>query len=111
MKSLFYLLCGIELILIAKLLQGMPDIAMISGMAAILIITLLTYHYVSRLRNAVDDGVNLLKAQDYASRLRKVGQPEADSIVELFNDLMDHLKQERQSREEKNLFLQQLIDA
>lgn len=60
---------------------------------------------------ALAKGVELLKAQDFNSRLVRVGQPDADRVVTLFNTLMDRIAQERRSKEEKNLFLDQIIQA
>lgn len=110
-KPLFYALIAVEVILAAGYANGTSAPIMVCGLAVSILLTALIYVFVFRLMDTVDNGINLLKAQDYASRLRKVGQPEADAIVGLFNDLMDNLKSERQTREEKNLFLQQLIDA
>lgn len=110
-KVLFYALIAVDILLAAGFAKGVSSAAMICGLAAGALLTVLIYIFVFRLMDTVDNGINLLRAQDYASRLRKVGQPEADAVVELFNDLMDNLKSERQTREEKNLFLQQLIDA
>lgn len=110
-KLLFYALIAANLFLAAGYANRFSATAMICGLAVSILLTLLIGIFVFKLMDTVDNGINLLKAQDYASRLRKVGQPEADAIVALFNELMDSLKSERQTREEKNLFLQQLIDA
>lgn len=90
---------------------GLPATVMAVTISVCIVLTVAINIFVLKLTNTVDEGIDLLRAQDYASRLRKVGQPEADAIVALFNDLMDNLKTERLSKEEKNLFLQQLIDA
>src|SRR5574344_14854 len=59
----------------------------------------------------ISNGMDLLKAQDFASRLRKVGQPEADNMVNIFNTMMDQLKNERLNVREQNKFLDLLVDA
>lgn len=110
-KVFFYALIAVEVVLAAGFAAGASRTTMICCLAVCALLTVMVGIFVFRLMDTVDNGINLLKAQDYASRLRKVGQPEADAVVELFNDLMDHLRNERQTREEKNLFLQQLIDA
>lgn len=56
-------------------------------------------------------GLDLLNAQDFNNRLVKVGEPEADRIVSLFNDLMGKLKNERLRIREQDSFLRLLIDA
>ena len=59
----------------------------------------------------IGDGMELLKEQDFSSRLRRVGQPEADRIVDVFNKMMDQLKNERLYLREQNHFLDLLINA
>lgn len=110
-KTLFYALIAVEALLAVGYVKGLPTGIMMGGMAVCVALTVYINIFQIRLMGTVEDGMNLLKAQDYASRLAKVGQPEADAIVTLFNDLMDNLKAERLSKEEKNLFLQKLIDA
>ena len=53
-----------------------------------------TYSSIVRPVNAVVVGMDLLREQDYSSRLAPVGQHDADKIVRLFNDLMARLKLE-----------------
>jgi nitrogen fixation/metabolism regulation signal transduction histidine kinase len=57
----------------------------------------------------IGDGMALLKEQDFSSRLRRVGQPEADRIVDVFNRMMNRLKNERLSLREQNHFLDLLV--
>lgn len=59
----------------------------------------------------VGAGMDLLREQDYSSRLSPVGQRDADKIVRLFNDLMARLKVERLKVREQNHFLDLLIEA
>ena len=40
----------------------------------------------------IGNGMELLKEQDFSSRLGKVGQSDADRVVEVFNRMMDQLK-------------------
>ncbi|MDR1381212.1 MAG: PAS domain-containing protein [Tannerella sp.] len=59
----------------------------------------------------IGSGMDLLREQDFGSRLRRVGQPEADRIVEIFNRMMEQLKNERLHLREQNHFLDLLINA
>jgi nitrogen fixation/metabolism regulation signal transduction histidine kinase len=59
----------------------------------------------------IGDGMDLLKEQDFGSRLRLTGQPDADRIVEIFNRMMEQLKNERLHLREQNQFLDLLINA
>lgn len=59
----------------------------------------------------IANGMDLIRAQDFSSRLTKVGQPEADRIVEMFNTMMHNLKTERLRIREQNHFLDLLISV
>lgn len=61
--------------------------------------------------NAVENGMYLLREQDYSSRLRWTGQRDADKVVELFNGLIDTMKAERLKTLEQENFLEHLIKA
>ncbi|MDY6121696.1 MAG: ATP-binding protein [Porphyromonas sp.] len=56
-------------------------------------------------------GMHLLREQDFSSRLRNVGQYEADRIIEIFNCMMRELKNERLRLREQNEFLDLLVKA
>ncbi len=58
---------------------------------------------------SLSNGVNLLRGQDFSSRLAPVGQYEADRIVDMFNGMMSALKEERLHVREQNHFLDLLI--
>lgn len=62
-------------------------------------------------RRLVRVGMELLSGQDCNSRLRTVGQPDADRIVTLFNRLMGSLGEERRHIREQENLLSLLIDA
>ncbi len=55
--------------------------------------------------------MDLLRAQDFTSRIAPVGQQEADRIVQVFNRMMDQLKEERLRLREQNHFLDLLINV
>lgn len=80
---------------------------------AILLIAslLLCYHAVARPLNAVQNGIYLIKSQDFGSRLRLTGQHDADNVISLFNSLMDTLKSERLKSMEQNHFLARLLEV
>lgn len=59
----------------------------------------------------IANGMDLIRAQDFSSRLTKVGQPEADRIVDMFNSMMHSLKTERLRIREQNHFLDLLISV
>lgn len=55
--------------------------------------------------------MELLKEQDFGSRLRYVGQRDADRIVDVFNKMMEQLKNEQLYLREQNHFLDLLIHS
>ncbi|MDD4591032.1 MAG: ATP-binding protein [Parabacteroides sp.] len=59
----------------------------------------------------IGNGMELLREQDFSSRLRYVKQPDADRIVDIFNKMMEQLKDERLHLREQNHLLDLLIDA
>jgi nitrogen fixation/metabolism regulation signal transduction histidine kinase len=61
--------------------------------------------------NSIGGGMELLREQDFSSRLRTVGQYEADRIIQIFNRMMDQLHAERLRQQEQNFFLNRLIEA
>lgn len=73
--------------------------------------TLIVFRGVSVPHKAVERGMELIKSQDYNNRLVKVGEPNADKIVELFNSLIDKLRAERLQNREQESLLNLLIEA
>ncbi|MDR2810165.1 MAG: PAS domain-containing protein [Tannerellaceae bacterium] len=69
------------------------------------------YHRIIKPLQIIGDGMDLLKEQDFNSRLRRVGQSDADRIVDVFNRMMERLKEERLHVREQNHFLDLLINA
>lgn len=69
------------------------------------------YRKIVKLLNSIGSGMELLREQDFSSRLSPVGQYEADRIVNVFNRMMEQLKNERLRLREQNNFLDLLIKA
>ena len=59
----------------------------------------------------IEAGMDLLREQDFSSRLRKVGQPDADKVAGMFNYMMDRLRLQNLLIREQHEFLDLLIDA
>ena len=71
----------------------------------------LIYLYCRKIKaiNVVIRGVDLIKEQDLGSRLRPVGQKDADKIIELFNRMMGQLKNEKLKLQEQNHLMDLLV--
>lgn len=115
LKSFFYilaLLLGSAWILM--FLVGMKEngwrFYLIEGIITLgLIYLVYFYRKIIKPLDAIANGMDLLRAQDFSSRLSKVGQRDADRIVEVFNRMMNQLKEERLRLREQNHFLDLLI--
>lgn len=69
------------------------------------------YRKIIKPLDTIATGLNLLREQDFSSRLSSVGQREVDKIVDIFNRMMAQLKDERLRLREQNHFLDLLIQA
>lgn len=84
----------------------------IEGLAVVTVVYLFFfYRRVVKPMHTIGSGMELLREQDFSSRLRLVGQTEADRIVLIFNRMMEQLKNERLRLREQNHFLDLLIEA
>ena len=72
---------------------------------------ILVYRMLFRPMRVIATGLELLREQDFSSRLRKVGQPDADRVVDMFNSMMACLHRQNLQIREQNEFLDLLIDA
>lgn len=83
----------------------------LASLAAACLTLILGYRAVAKPLATVRNGMYLLREQDYSSRLRRVGQADADAVVELFNGLMKAMKDERLKNLDQNDFLRKLVEA
>lgn len=81
------------------------------GCALMLTALVLLIRSVAKPLNAVQNGLYLLRDQDFGSRLRRTGQPDADKVVELYNTLIASMKAERLKNLEQERFLSLVVDA
>jgi two-component system nitrogen regulation sensor histidine kinase NtrY len=56
-------------------------------------------------------GAELISERDFTSHFAAVGQPEMDALVSVYNRMIDRLRDERLSAEERHQFLQRLVEA
>ena len=81
------------------------------GAAAALVLLLLLWRSVLMPSQTVVKGMELIKAQDFNNRLLPVHERESDKIVDLFNQMIDKLRNERLYNREQDGFLKLLIEA
>ncbi len=118
LKGLFWILTVLLLIILSILTYHVFYNSSLYLFIALEVLVLLTaiyliifYRSIIKPLQIIGDGMELLKEQDFSSRLRKVGQPEADRIVDVFNKMMEQLKNERLYLREQNYFQDLLINA
>ncbi len=119
MKVRYYFLLLVALMVMVLLLVTYMAIENGSSVfyvvEALVVITLLYlplfYRKIVKPLNTISSGLDLLKEQDFSSRLSRVGQVEADRVVDIFNRMMNQLKEERLRVREQNHFLDLLINA
>lgn len=97
--------------LVALSLLHTPPVWIIATGTLLLLSLLLSYRAVHKPLDAVQNGIYLIKSQDFGSRLRPTGQHDADKVISLFNSLMDAMKAERLKNMEQNLFLAKLLEV
>ena len=117
LKSLFFILAFLLAVVWAVLLfiatkENGWRFYLIEGLITLgLVYLVYFYRKVIKPLNSIAGGMDLLRAQDFSSRLAPVGQREADRIVQVFNRMMDQLKEERLRLREQNHFLDLLISV
>lgn len=79
------------------------------SVGVVLVGLFILYRKTIRPLHIIGNGMDLLKEQDFSSRLGYVGQKDADKVVDLFNKMMEQLKNERLHVREQNRFLDLLI--
>ena len=117
LKSFFFILAFLLAVVWAVLLfiatkENGWKFYLIEGLITLSLVYLVYfYRKVIKPLNSIAGGMDLLRAQDFSSRLAPVGQREADRIVQVFNRMMDQLKEERLRLREQNHFLDLLISV
>ena len=56
-------------------------------------------------------GAELIGERDFTSQFREVGQPEMDSLIRIYNQMIDRLREERLRLQEQHYFLDRILTA
>jgi two-component system nitrogen regulation sensor histidine kinase NtrY len=59
----------------------------------------------------IQTGAELIAERDFTSRFVPVGQPEMDNLIDVYNRMIDRLREERLAAEEHQQLLEKLADA
>lgn len=117
LRTLFFLLGGLlvlawGILLSFTLSTKSPLLYVGEGVISFCLVVLFYFYWkVVKPLHSIASGMDLLREQDFSSRLAPVGQAEADRIVEMFNRMMGQLKNERLRLREQNHFLDLLINV
>jgi len=117
LKALFWLLFALVFGLLIALgflyiKSNLNMFLFVEGITLLAIILfILFYNLLLKPFRTIINGMDLLKQQDFSSRLRPVGHEETNRLIEIFNRMMDQLKEERLRVREQNRFLDLLIQA
>lgn len=117
MKGIFWILCFLLLTVLSILayvsIQSNSGLFyVVEGLIALTLIMLFfLYKKVVKPLRTISNGMNLLREQDFSSRLSPVGEFEADRVVDVFNRMMGQLKNERLRLREQNQLLDLLVNA
>jgi two-component system, NtrC family, nitrogen regulation sensor histidine kinase NtrY len=57
------------------------------------------------------EGLRLIRDEEFTSRFLAVGQPEVDALIDVYNRMVDHLRDERVRLAEQQQFLSQVLQV
>jgi len=82
----------------------------IEGFFAVsLIVGVILVHRLFEPIRLIRSGVEFIKANEFGTRFRELGQPDLDPLIHVYNRMADNLREQRIHNEEQELFLQRII--
>jgi len=75
---------------------------------------LIGFPFIKKIFSPIDSmltGIDFIQSRDFTTRFIEVKQQELNRLIQLYNKMVDHLREERIELEEKNLFLNKLIQS
>ncbi len=73
------------------------------------LIALNLYQQLIRPLNYLQEGINAIRDRDFTVKFLPTGKKEVDSLIGVYNQMIDELRQERTRQEEQHFFLEKLI--
>lgn len=74
-----------------------------------ILIALSLYQQLIRPLNYLQEGINAIKDRDFTVKFLPTGKREVDSLIGVYNRMIDELREERTRQEEQHFFLEKLI--
>jgi two-component system nitrogen regulation sensor histidine kinase NtrY len=76
-----------------------------------IVLTMQLYRGFVRPFHLIAAGTAAIRAKDFSMKFVPVGQQEMDQLIEVYNQMIDELRQERVSQHEKSFLLERIIQA
>ncbi|NQT27895.1 PAS domain-containing protein [candidate division KSB1 bacterium] len=104
------------LLFVGLSLQLLPDhkwLFLISELIVLIIVGYSVHLYQIFIRpiNLITAGIESIKQRDFNTKFLKVGQSEIDQLIDVYNEMIEHLRDERLDKHEQQFFLEKLIKA
>jgi nitrogen fixation/metabolism regulation signal transduction histidine kinase len=109
----------VSLVIIALIILSIPfietDPKIFIAVEILIILSILfsflLYRSLIRPVKLISSGIETIKGKDFSSKLNLVEQKEMDQLIEVYNRMIDQLRNERILHQEQNFFLDKLITA
>ena len=112
--SIFIIIIHLILILLSlKLLQSNRILFLVAEFFILIsiVISIIIYKQLIRPLNLISSGVEAIKDKDFNMKFVKVKQKEMDELIDVYNKMIDQLREERVMQREQHFFLQKLMEA
>lgn len=88
-----------------------PDFLALCGCGLVLVILIFSsYRAAARPLHRIANGLRFIEQEDYTCRLRHTGFASADAVIDIFNEMMTRLRNERTKLLEQNELLDTIVD-
>ena len=81
------------------------------GLLLSFVLSYILYRKFTRPLRLLGTGIDAIKDQDFSVRFRPTGSAEMDRLVKVYNQMLDHIREERRQVQEQHFFLDRLIQA
>jgi len=107
------ILHAIFLALSVPLLQISPWLFLLSEAVIMgsVTISITIYRQFVKPLDLISAGIESIKDKDFGMKFVKVGQYELDNLIDVYNNMIDQLREERIHQQEQHFFLQKLIES
>jgi len=82
-----------------------------AGLIVSFFIAFRIYRHLVRPLDLISSGIQSIKDRDFTINYRKVQNKELNELIDVFNHMIDRLREERTIQQEQHYFLQKLMEA